>query len=268
MIAVLSSVVVGCYAVLGWTLLVLAVSRRRGIRRGRPVEPVTRLSVTEIAVLSGEAGRAVDASVARLRACGAILVTPTGNAGQTGPLPAGSDATTEAVYRAAGLHHSRGGIATDAGVNAATALVEAGLRERGWMVSTGGARRWRRAGYAVCAVTVTGLLLAVTVFLLSFSTGDNPDDTTAAVLAWTFLGSLFATTVLLHNAPPEVTAAARRAVRDRLAGNGHLAPARSPSWDDVGPDGAALSVALFGPAALHSADPAYTGRPRHLEPGP
>jgi uncharacterized protein (TIGR04222 family) len=213
-----------------------------------------RLGPYEIACLTG-----VDpahAAVGALRAAGAIDVTPDKRLVRAGPLPAGATPLDAAVYGNANGHlvtqWSFGGRAVDA----AAGQLRDGLVRDG-LVAPPATRRAARAGAKV--LLVLGAVGIVRWIAGALAGRPDPYLGIELLVVAVAAGLLFA-------AVPRHTWAAWPIVRKLRGTYPHLAPQHSPAMATYGPRGAALSVALFGGAALWAMDPSFAsaaGIPQH-----
>jgi uncharacterized protein (TIGR04222 family) len=246
----------------GGVLLTVALTWRAR-RLGGPTDPrPAALHPQRVAYLAGGAPRAVYASLASLRAAGAVAADPIGAAAQrsgvvsatvgrtltaaAGP-PAGATALDTAVHAAAGRHVLARLLGQDSMVRAAVDDLHAGL-ERDGLLATDEARRAARwAAAPLLALAALGLAR-----LVAGLAADRP----VGVLAVAELAVAVAATVLLAWVP-RTTRAGRRALAELRSYNTHLSPKLRPSMGTYGAAGAGLAVALYGVAGLWAMDPGF-----------
>jgi uncharacterized protein (TIGR04222 family) len=248
---------------------VAAILARRWFSRGpKGKEKLDTYAVAYIAgELESEGGgvdRTILTGIGGLRAAGAILVTPSGNSGVTGRPPSDQDEIGTAIFAAAARHQPREDMFSDPTIVNAARAVHARLIRRGWLLSERKTLRWRRVGLLPLTVLAIDVLLIIAGPLLTLGNPDAPQPSEAVnrAFGWTFCPLVILAIALWVGRPPVISRMAREAVEMLRTNNPDLAPERKPSWTHVGAARAALGVALYGDAAFHASDPAYTGRPR------
>jgi uncharacterized protein (TIGR04222 family) len=240
------------------------------VHRRRPDDEPGIADTYRLACLAGiaESGvdrgpvRAVAAAVAALRASASILVTRHGNTGATGPEPAGVAPLVNAVYHAAARHLPQHGLVHDAAVAAALAPIQRGLVDAHWVPTDRENARWRRAGPNCLGMFALGVALLVA--MIAFSSHDGNSLDLVAFLTFVVAAPvLFLSSVgLMQKQPPAIGRPAVRLLTTLRRSHARLRPPATPSFDVIGPEDAALAVALFGYAALQASDPVWTGVPR------
>ncbi len=229
-------------------LLVLGTIHRATVFGGSRDAATRPLGAQQAAYLHGGSRLALYASLAALRATGAIGSDPADRTlVQTGPMPAGSTPLDTAVYNAAARKPKTRDLGQDSWVKNALEQLRAGIESSGLALSStqrGNVRVW---GFAAL------LLLAVAVFrLIAGLANDKP---VGFLLLAMVPVAIMAFVQLLR--VPNATRAGRSALRRTRAGQAHLAPAMSPSYATYGRNDAAMGVALYGTASLWAMDPAF-----------
>ncbi|MGX6601011.1 TIGR04222 domain-containing membrane protein [Micromonosporaceae bacterium Da 78-11] len=221
---------------------------RRILFAGRREEPATGLDPQQVAYLTGGARPAVYATLAGLRAAGAVESRPDHTLRRCGPLPRGATALDQAVYAAAGRRVEARRIETDDQVRTAVEQLRVGLEHAG-LVVTDRTRRWSRLGeFLIGILTVVGLMTLVLT-----GEPDAPGGIPLVLLGVGFLTWL----TLVSIAPRRSTRAGAEFLAELTARHQHLAPSMSPAYATYGPVGAALGVALFGPLTMYAIDPVF-----------
>jgi uncharacterized protein (TIGR04222 family) len=226
-------------AVLVTTVAMTRYQAVAGRRAGTP-------TVEQAAVIVGGRSRAVTACLAALRCAGAIDVRPGRGLLAIGPAMDRPSRLEVAVYRAAVNGLQIHDLLTDRQVAHALDEVEAEVRGRRWVLTDGERRRVRAGAWLLLALALVGCTRALAVLVLGGGIGPVPALAAAAGLGAAVLGR-----------PPRVSWAGRRTIGNQRKAYGHLAPEQRPSWTTYGLHDVAVAVALYGPAALWSADPAF-----------
>lgn len=233
------------YAALLALGLLLAILLRRAA--GGPDQPGRTPTPAEAALLAEGTDRAVYASVAGLRAAGALGTGTGQQLVATGPLPIGATRLDGAVYEAARRGVALRQVPSDPLVASALAEVQASAKGAGWLLDAGQRGRARMGGLLLLGLTAFGV---VRVFA-----GLANERPVGFLSLLTFATALLAIGFLA--AAPRISRAGRSALARLRNGNAHLNPKQSPAWATYGVTGAALGVAIYGTAALWAADPAF-----------
>jgi uncharacterized protein (TIGR04222 family) len=217
-----------------------------GTGAARPPEPV------EVGYLDGGPALAVAAALAALRSTSAIDAGPGGALQISGPTPDTAGDLERAVHDAAGRRATPGGLAGDPQVVAALDAMRVRLTREGWLHG----RRTRRHLRGVSALIVAWAAVGLVGIIVGTRNG-RPVGYLAIATALVAVVGL----PLLLSAPKASRAARRYAYQLRIT-NPQLAPKNVPSLAAYGSGAAALSVALYGTAALWAADPAFASQAR------
>lgn len=239
------------YLALAVAVLGLAVVKRRRLLAGPATVRATDLSAAQAAYLGGGARLAVVSALAALRQAGAVAIGPAPDRHLVvaGDRPIDASPLESAVYRAAGQRLSLPEVGYDNGVSAELARLRADLERAGLLPGDEvrrGLRVWSRALLAV-------LLLGVLWLFAGLANGMSLLPGMLVLVPF----SLASTMLRKH---PDRTRAGTRVLADLRQQYIHLAPAYEPSWSTYGPAGAAMGVAVFGPAALWTADPEFAAQ--------
>jgi uncharacterized protein (TIGR04222 family) len=235
------------FLLLGVVIVIGTLVNRQRVQRGPLHVRANAVTGQEAAYLNGGPRLAVYASLGALRTAGAIGVSDDGVLAQTGTLPAGSTPLDVAVYQAADRRIRPRALLADRWVGDAIGSLREGLDQSGLAVSAK-SRRSARSG----ALVLLALLAFGVVRLVAGVSNKRPVGLLAMLLA--VLGVVIV--VLLVNVPRR-TAAADFVLTTLRFEHRNLAPVKEPAWSTYGPAGAAMGVALFGSAALWTADPAF-----------
>ena len=209
-------------------------------RRGTP-QPTP----TQIAYINGGRRLAVYSAIAALRAAGAIEGEK-GAVRMVGPSPSGAPELDRLVYAAAGKGVSQSGMVIHPPVMGALDRLHADVVRLGWLLSPARRRAIRLGTLPVLAVLLLGAARATAGSMSGKPIG-------YLVLIMVPLLILFCVFLVV----PERSRGARYMLHRTRRSSAHLAPSQRPAWSTYGPTGAALSVGLFGTAALWAADPAF-----------
>ncbi|GGV05115.1 hypothetical protein GCM10010182_24670 [Actinomadura cremea] len=227
----------------------LAIIVRRRIARGTPLarEP----HPYEAAMLEAGEKRTVLTALTVLRIQKAIDADGPGAARVTetsrpagGPL---DDALHEAVRQGCKLSD----LPERPEVRAALKALRHDLERSGLLLTPAQHARRRRAALPVLVAAVASALTGLTAFV----SGAMP--VALLVVALVIHAPLSITLMLLLTDPWARTVEGTRALRAHAGRHAHLNPSNSPSWATYGLSSAAVGVALFGTAALASADPDF-----------
>ncbi|MEV6490263.1 TIGR04222 domain-containing membrane protein, partial [Actinoplanes sp. NPDC051633] len=191
---------------------------------------------------------AVYASLAGLRAAGAVTSSSDRTLSQLGAMPAGATPLDAAVYNAAGRHVRARDLPGDQWLARALADLRKELEGNGLVIPRRRRLRVRLWVLPLAALAVVGFVRAIDgwdndqpsnyIFLLAVLTLG------AVIFAWIQSGD-------------RQSRAAKRAVAGVRRSHAHLEPDRSPSFQTYGVTGAAMSAALWGGLSLHMLDPAF-----------
>jgi uncharacterized protein (TIGR04222 family) len=235
------------FSLLGVVFAVGTLVHRQRVLRGPAHVRPSAITGQEAAYLNGGPRLAVYASLGALRTAGAIGVSDDGVLAQTGALPAGSTPLDVAVYHAADRRIRPRALLADRWVGDAVGSLRADL-ERSGLALPAEARRSARSG----ALVLLALLAFGVVRLVAGVSNKRPVALLAMLLV--VLGVVI---VMLLVKVPHRTAAADFVLTTLRLKHRDLAPIKQPAWSTYGPAGAAMGVALFGTAALWTADPAF-----------
>ena len=201
----------------------------------------------EVALLTGGRVRVVFASIAALRAVGAIGAGERGELVATAARPmTGLSRVDYAVYDAAAGRMRTREVHEDPRVRAEVDAVEASAMAAGWYASGRRRRLVRLSGLLFIALGVLGLVRTAVGAVGGYPVG--------YLIAMTLAALVFGALLL---AVPRVTAGGRRALLRVRGRHGHLAPRHAPAWSTYGSDSAAMGVALYGSSALMVHDPGF-----------
>lgn len=237
------------YLVAGIAAVVLSVVLRVAVVRSwaapRPGRP---LSPTELGMLVGER-RAVAAALAWLRADGVIDRRGVTGYGPRGPL----DPLTTAVHD----RISAGSAMTVSSLWDATGdtldRMRSDLLERRILAGAD----YRRA-IGLCGLPVAFLVLIGVIRLVFGFFGRQPIGyLVILILLFTVVGLFVSSTVWQISEWTTTTPSGSKMLTEIRESNGHLRPEQRPSYATYGSMSAAMSVALFGPAALSLLDPEF-----------
>lgn len=226
---------------------VLAAIHRRMLLRGPRDARVDHLGPQQLAYLNGGDQLAVYAALGGLRAAGAIGSGPGRTLVQTGPPPAGSTPLDNAVHLAAGRGVRARDVRSDQWVATALVQLRDGLEADGLAVSASAlreARLWVLGGIAILLAGVARLV-----------TGISDDKPVLFLLPLLFFAVVLTFALIIRRR--FATDVAIRGMRHLRQANQHLAPSHSPAYATYGSGDAAMGVALFGTASLHSMDPEF-----------
>lgn len=227
----------------------LTVAVRRRIGRGTPLgrEP----HPYEAAMLEGGEERAVLTALTVLRMEGAIAADGPGAVQVTAPTrPAGEpldDALHEAVRQGCELTD----LAERPEVRAALKALRHDLERAGLLLTPAQHAGRRRAALPMLAAGAASVLVGIAALV----SGAMP--VALFVVAAVIHVPLSITLTLLLTDPWSRTVEGTAALRAHAGRHAHLNPSNSPSWATYGPTSVAVGVALFGTAALASADPDF-----------
>jgi uncharacterized protein (TIGR04222 family) len=235
------------FSFLGVVFFAGTLAHRRRVLRGPSDVRPNVVTGEEAAYLNGGPRLAVYASLGALRTVGAIGVSADGVLAQTGSLPAGATPLDVAVYHAADRRIRPRALPTDRWVADAVESLRAGL-ERSGLAVTPQARRSARSG----ALLLLALLALGVARVAAGVSNKRPVGFLTLMLI--VLGVV---TLMLLVRVPHRTSAGDFVLSSLRQKHSDLAPIRQPAWSTYGPAGAAMGVALFGTAALWTADPAF-----------
>jgi uncharacterized protein (TIGR04222 family) len=235
----------GFYAVLS-ILTVAGVLIWRRQHTAPALKNADRLDPIDIAYVNGGAELAVYASLASLRAAGAIE-SESGYLRQSGPVPAGAGDLDRALYDATLRKITVRRSMTQSGVRRALDRTRDSLVAWGWILDEASRHRIRR-------ISATAGFSLVALGVLRAFVGQANDRPVGYLLL--MLVPVTVTAFLLLRVPRQ-TADARRYLADQRRKQRHLRPQMAPSWATYGATGAAMGVGLFGAAALWAADPSF-----------
>jgi uncharacterized protein (TIGR04222 family) len=228
-------------------VLIFVIMVARWIMSRGSADLTWQADVEHYAYFTGGPRQAVLAAVAGLRLAGAIDSRRGGTLIATGYAPPGCSRLTAAVHRA--IHDGRGqltALTQEPPVRQALDDLEGALVQHGWLLSAHQRRAIRR--------TALLLLVPVAVGGARIMAGLLNDKQVGYLLIATVMAAVV--TSSLHTAPTHARSA-RRAVAGMRSQYRHLRPSARPAMGMYGAGAAALSVALFGSAALWAADPAF-----------
>src|SRR5258706_7875376 len=188
--------------------LIVAIAIRLSVTRASASGPSRMPTASEVAVLVGGRTQAVYASVAALRAVGALGNGARGKLTATGPLPSGATPIDAAVHDAAGRGIKVTQLSTDLRVQAAFTELETRIAGTGWLLDPGARTRARLGGVLLLGLAGFG---AVRI-------GIANDRAVRYLLALDIVTLLLALRFL---AVPRVSRAGRPALAETRARNGH-----------------------------------------------
>jgi uncharacterized protein (TIGR04222 family) len=219
---------------------------RRGYTGGPSLRKARDLTPTQAALINGDRRLAVYASLASLRAAGAIESDKRGYLKQLTLPPTGASELDRAVCAIAGKQVTALGVQTNPLVREVLDRNEAELAQEGWLLDESTRRSVRLGALVVFTVVAIGIARI-------FAGIDNNRPVTNLVLL--MIPVVVVAFALLR--VPRVSASGKRLLTRMRRQAHHLAPSESPSWSTYGPQAAALSVGLFGVGAFWLADPAF-----------
>jgi uncharacterized protein (TIGR04222 family) len=234
--------------------LVIAIAIRLSVTRAGGSGPSRTPSAPEVALLVGGRTQAIYSSIAALRAAGALGIGAGRTLGVRGPLPAGTTPLDAAVYDAAQRGVAIGRLSNDHRVHTALGELNTHVAASGWLLDAGERARARLGGLLLLALAGFGA-----VRIAAGAANGRPVGYLVALCVVTLLLGL------RFLAAPRVSRAGRSVLAQVRGQNRHLAPKQRPSWSTYGVTGAAMGVALYGAAALWTADPVFAasvGLPR------
>jgi uncharacterized protein (TIGR04222 family) len=237
-------------AIYGGAIVLLAlgaVLHRRVAFRGTPGADADELDPEQIAYVTGGPRLAACASLAALRAVGVVDAEGRDRLTTTAPLAADPTGLDRVVYAAAGRGVRASRLWRDPEVRAELTRMGHELAATGLVIAPPVHRALRLWGVAGLALGVLGVARIVAGIA-----NDKPVGYLDPEVAAALFGSVLAAT-----ADRYTTTAARRPLITLRRQYGYLAPAQSPAMEAYGAVGAALGVALFGPAAFQAMDPAF-----------
>ncbi|HET9518317.1 MAG TPA: TIGR04222 domain-containing membrane protein [Actinoplanes sp.] len=226
------------------TIAVLSAVHRRAVLAGSA--STTTIGPQQAAYLNGGDRLAVYTALGGLRAAGAIG-TDSRTLVQLTALPAGVTPLDAAVHQAAGKRIRVSSLPTDAGVTSALAQLRDGLASAGLATSSAqrrAIRRWALFAFALAALGVVRLVAGIV------------NDRPVGLLIVSIIGVVVLAFVLLTR-PRLQTDAGRAALADLRSRHAYLAPANTPSYATYGASGAAMGIALYGPATMYAIDPEF-----------
>ena len=202
----------------------------------------------EIAMLEGGRSRAMYASIAGLRAVGAVGVGERGALTVTGPMPPGMTRLDHAVHDAADRGVRVTNLIADHRVASSLDELTTEVERSGWALDSAKRSRARLGGWLLLGLGGFGIVRKVA--------GVANDKAVGFIIVFTAI-AIFAGAMLMR--VPRQSAASKRAIAQARRTHAHLAPSHSPAWSTYGMAGAAMGVALFGTTALWAADPVFAG---------
>ncbi|MFY1687142.1 TIGR04222 domain-containing membrane protein [Plantactinospora sp. WMMB782] len=237
------------YLLLAVVVIGYAAVRRRQLLAGPESVRTSALTATQVGYLNGGSRLAICTALAALRNAGAVGIGPAPDRRLvvTGDRPVGAGGLEAAVHQFAGHRRPPRELDYDSGVSVELGRTHTGLIEAGLMPGEETRRALRRATRLLAGV----LLLGVLRLFAEASAGDVWPPLIPVLVA------VAVATVVLGRRPPVRTRAGGWALAALRTEHAHLAPSQQPAWSTYGPHGAALAVALFGPAALWAADPEF-----------
>jgi uncharacterized protein (TIGR04222 family) len=234
------------YGVLAAVSVVASLILRGAVRRATSRVHTGEPGIEELAYFAGGPRQAMLATVAGLRAGGSVAVHPDGTIGAVGPVTPGPGELTWAVYQATRRPGARlRSLDDDPGVRAALDNVRAALVRRGWLRNLRARATTRLAALPVWVVLVVGVA--------RIQAGVSNERPVGFIFLIVVVLALFAVGI---SVVPERNFAAQRTLSAYQAQYGYLNPRATPAPAVYGAGTAVLAVALFGTAALASADPA------------
>lgn len=242
--------VVTWYIVLATGTVVAAVALRVAARRTPLPKTGDPVGAIEVAYLNGGAPLAVLAALAALRADGLVEGLEGRQVRATGEVAADREPLERVVHAVAQKENAR--IYTMHGRAKVVAVLDA-VQERlaivGLLDEAEPPPATRRAWWAPAATALFGIVGVLTGFV------EGTDVGPVALVAT--LVALVAAVFALAPTRRARTRAAEAVLARLRHEHAHLAPQANPSWSTYGADGAALGVALFGEAALWTAEPTF-----------
>jgi uncharacterized protein (TIGR04222 family) len=235
----------GFYAVL--TILTVAgvlIWRRQ--HTAPALKNADRLDAVDVAYVNGGDELAVYASLASLRAAGAIE-SESGYLRASGPVPTGAGDLDRALYEATSRKITVRTSMIQPGVRRALDRIRETLVRSGWILDEASRHRIRR-------ISATAGFSLVALGALRAFVGQANDRPIGYLLL--MLVPVTVTAFLLLRVPRQ-TADARRYLAEQRRKQRHLQPQMAPSWATYGAAGAAMGVGLFGASALWAADPSF-----------
>ncbi len=202
----------------------------------------------EIAMLEGGRSRAMYASIAGLRAVGAVGTGARGALTVTGPVPPGMTRLDHAVHDAAGRGVRVTNLIADHRVASTLDELGAEIERSGWALDSTKRSSARLGGWMLLGLGGFGIVRMVA--------GIANDKAVGFIVVLAAI-AFFAGAMLMR--VPRQSAAGKRAIAQARRRHAHLAPSQAPAWSTYGMAGAAMGVALFGTSALWAADPAFAG---------
>lgn len=244
---------VGLYAVLAVVAAIGAFAGRWAVaRRGQGDVPRVDLAATPIdaAYLNRGPTLAVLAACAALKACGALSAEP-GKRVVARPvdLPPRLPRLSWYVHQAATRPVRLSQLAGQPPVAAELREIGDRLRRAGLLVTAAGLRAQRAIGLLLAAVLGLGI-----VRLVAGVRNGRPVENLIVLLVVVSVA-----TVVYQVTVRRATPAGQRALAEARQRNHALSPGMKPSWSSYGPDKAALSIGVFGAAAMWAADPGFAG---------
>jgi uncharacterized protein (TIGR04222 family) len=238
------------YLALAVLTLGIAVVQRRRLLAGPATVRTSDLTPAQVAYLSGGPRLAVYTALAALRHAGAVGVGPAPDRHLivAGPRPIGATNLEAAIYGAAGGRLKPYQLAADSGVSMELTRLRTELQRAGLLPNADVQRSlltWSRA--------LLGVQLLGAVWLLVGFVNDRP------LLPLIVLVVPFSAVAVLLRRPSVRTRAGDQALATLRQEHAHLAPTHRPAWNTYGPTGVAMSVAMFGTAAIWAADPQFAG---------
>jgi uncharacterized protein (TIGR04222 family) len=235
-----------------WYYGILAIIAVAGVliwRRqftGPALKNADRLEPSQVAYVNGGDELAVYASLAGLRAVGAIE-SQSGYLRQSGPVPSGAGDLDRALHDASGRKITLRSAMIQSGVRRALDRTRDDLIKWGWILDDTTRHRIRRASATV------GFSLVALGVLRAFVGRAN--ERPIGYLVILLIPITIAAFLLLR--VPRQTAGARQFLAEQRRKQRHLQPQMAPSWATYGAAGAAMGVGLFGAASLWAADPSF-----------
>lgn len=238
-------VFLGLYLVTAAVLVAIALLRRNEILTGSTYD-ADLLSPQQVAYLSGGTPLVVWTAVAGLRSTGAINVDSDRRLTASDSLPVGSAPMDQAIHLAASRGLRAQELSRSRGVRQAVHQLHVDLAQHGLALSAE-----QRAALRNAVLPLTVLLAVGMLRLGAGLTNERP-------VGWLLLATiaLLVVTILLLRRPRR-TRTADRVLRRLRHRHTHLAPSHNPAYATYGAAGAAMGVALFGPAALWAMDPDF-----------
>ena len=204
----------------------------------------------QTAFLLGGQTRTINAATAALRRAGAVDAVAHFDFVAVGRCPPDASPLLAAVYGTATQRIKLDQVGAEPAVRAAVDQVAAGVRAAGWAWNDGDRARTRVGMWIMLGVAAIG---AVDSVAIKAGPGGPIDFLVGAAIFAGLAAFSVRQPIALTGAAKRVTAAQRRRYS-------YLNPAQNPSWTTYGPDGVAMAVALYGAAAIRSADPGLAER--------